>query len=502
MNRVILAVKNLVKRYPGVIALNDVSIDFYEGEVHALLGENGAGKSTLIKIIAGAVLADEGYVEIDGRKIEKMEPVVAKRHGVEVIYQEFNLMGTITVAENISLGIRDGKLVDFKKMAERANAVFDELGVEIDPMLKVNQLSTSQQQLVEIAKAVSKDAKIIIMDEPSAPLSVAEVKKLFEIIKKLQKKGVTIIYISHRLDEIMEISNRVSIMRDGHYIETRPTSEVSTKELVQLMVGRELSETYPVKKDVIGEPVLEVRGLSGDRNESTSFILHRGEILGVAGLVGAGRTELARLIYGADKKRGGEVLVHGKPVKISLPSDAIQHGIGLIPEDRKVEGCFLEKPIDWNVTISSVKKISTNHIVDRKKEKALAKKFIDLFAIKTPSVSQITKNLSGGNQQKVVLAKTLASNSEIIIFDEPTRGIDVGAKHEIYELMVRLAEEGKAILMITSDMPELLGMSDRIIVLAQGALVGELERTEFSQVKVLELASNIYKSRSYADGSN
>lgn len=496
MNRVILSVKNLVKRYPGVVALDDVSIDFLEGEVHALLGENGAGKSTLIKIIAGAVQADEGHVEICGSKIENLEPVVAKRSGVEVIYQEFNLMDTLTVAENISLGVKDGKLVDFKKMIERADAVFEELGVEIDPMLKVNQLSTSQQQLVEIAKAVSKDAKILIMDEPSAPLSVAEVRKLFEIIHKLKKKGVTIIYISHRLDEIMEISDRVSIMRDGRYIETRKITEISTSELVKLMVGRELSDTYPVKKHKVGETVLEVKEISGDGNKRTSFILRKGEILGVAGLVGAGRTELARLIYGADRKSGGEVMIHGKPVKIFLPSDAIRYGIGLIPEDRKNEGCFLEKPIDWNVTISSLKRLSSKSLVDKKKEKELAQKFIDLFAIKTPSVSQLTKNLSGGNQQKVVLAKTLASNSEIIIFDEPTRGIDVGAKHEIYELMVHLAEEGKSILMITSDMPELLGMSDRIIVMAQGELVGELDNNDFSQVKVLELASNINKNRS------
>lgn len=491
MREIVLATRNITKRYPGVVALNRFSIDFHKGEVHALLGENGAGKSTLIKIIAGAVQADDGTIEINGKSFRKLDPLHAKNNGIEVIYQEFNLVNSLSVAENICLGERHGKFVDPAWMAKKASDVFARMGVDIDPHALISELPTSRQQLVEIAKAVSKDAKILIMDEPSAPLSVSEVDKLFQIIKTLKESGVTVIYISHRMDEIFEISDRVTVMRDGLYVDTLETAKTDRKSLIQRMVGREISDTYPVKRCDIGEVALEINGLTGNGDADVSFRLHRGEILGLAGLIGAGRTELARMIYGADKSEYGEIIVKGQRVKIHLPSDAIRHGIGLIPEDRKQQGCFLEKPIAWNATIANLRKISWGILLDRKREKEQAEHYVGLFSIKTPSIQQLVKNLSGGNQQKVVLAKTLATNSDILIFDEPTRGIDVGAKQEIYELMVKLSSEGKAILMITSDMAELLGMSDRIIVLSGGRLTGELKKEEFSQVRVLELASNL-----------
>lgn len=489
MSDIVLSLKHITKRYPGVTALDDVSIDFKRGEVHALLGENGAGKSTLIKAIAGAVIPDEGEIVIDGQSFTKLDPLTAKNKGVEVIYQEFNLMGSLSAAENIGIGNQKGTLVNMKKMREDAKAVFDRMGVNVDPDAIVEKLPTAQQQLVEIAKAISTNAKILIMDEPSAPLSVAEVEKMFAIVRALKESGVTIIYISHRLDELFEISDRVTVMRDGKYIQTLETAKTDRQELINLMVGRELSETYPVKEAEIGDVILSVDKLCGNGDKDISFELRAGEILGIAGLVGAGRTELARLLAGADPVESGEIYVKGEKAQIRTPSDAIVYGIGLIPEDRKQQGVFLEKPVRWNVSIANLRNLMKGIIVDQKRERAQTEEFVDAFKIKTPSLDQMVKNLSGGNQQKVALAKTLATQSDVIIFDEPTRGIDVGAKQEIYQLMCQLAKQGKAIMMITSDMPELLGMSDRILVIANGRIAGELKKDEFSQVQVLRLAS-------------
>jgi ribose transport system ATP-binding protein len=381
--------------------------------------------------------------------------------------------------------------VDFKAMEERARLVFEDMGVEMDVTQLVRNIPTSHKQLVEIAKSISRNAKILIMDEPSAPLSVSEIDKMFDIIRRLKAKGVSIIYISHRLEEIFEIADRVTVLRDGKYIDTKTIKETNIKSLINLMVGRELSQTYPRKDIPLGEKVLEVRNFSGNGDTNISFDLYRGEILGLAGLIGAGRTELVRLIYGADKRDGGELFVDGKKVDIHLPGDALKYGIGLIPEDRKLQGCFLTKPVYWNCSIANIKALSKNLIIDGKKEMSLAQHYKEVLNIRTPSIEQITKNLSGGNQQKVVVAKTLAANSDILIFDEPTRGIDVGAKHEIYNLMIELAKQGKAILMITSEMPELLGMSDRILVLHEGKLAGAIDRAQFSQDRVLELASGL-----------
>lgn len=485
----ILSVKNITKRYPGVLALNNVSIDFEEGEVHALLGENGAGKSTLIKVMAGAVECDEGVVEIQGKEFLKLNPQIARDNGIEVIYQEYNLIPSLTVAENICLGSKGKGLVNYKYMNELANSIFQSFNININPNALVSELSPAHQQLVEIAKAVSKNSKIIIMDEPSAQLTASEVLDLYEIIRELKRKKVLVIYISHRMEEIFEVTDRVSVMRDGQYISTVQTKNTDRNKLIELMVGRELKESYPTRKAHSDEIVLEVKNLNGYSNTDVSFALKKGEILGFAGLVGAGRTELMRTIFGADKMLSGQIYKNGEKIKIKSPKQAIAHGIGLIPEDRKLQGCFLRSAIDWNISISCIKKYSKYGFINEEKVDTLSKNYAELLNIKTPSLKQTVANLSGGNQQKVVLAKVLASRSEIIVFDEPTRGIDVGTRQEIYYLMNRLVEEGKSIIMISSDMEELLGMSDRIIVIAEGKIAGELAKDEFSQTKILNMAS-------------
>lgn len=489
MSESILSLKNITKAYPGVLALNGVSVDFRPGEVHALLGENGAGKSTLIKIVAGAVQPDSGTIEVGGVPFNGLTPHTARAQGIEVIYQEFNLMPTLSAAENICLGERTGRFVDFKAMEAKAQALFDQFEVDIDPKALVRDLPTSRQQIVEIAKAVSKKARILIMDEPSAPLSMTEVEHLFKIIRRFREQGVTILYISHRIDELFAISDQVTILRDGRYVATKDTATTTRAELISLMVGRELRENYPVRTVVPGATVLELHNVTGNGDADISFGLRAGEVLGVAGLVGAGRTELAKVLFGAAKLESGEIRVNGKAVSIRSPRDAIRSGIGLIPENRKEEGCFLEMPISWNISFANLRRLSAGLLLRPRAEKALAVRFQDLLKIKTPGLEQRVKNLSGGNQQKVVLAKTLATDSRILIFDEPTRGIDVGARHEIYKLMGNLVEQGIAILMITSDMEELLGMSDRIAVIHEGRLAGLVEKPAFSQHLILELAS-------------
>ena len=487
----ILSVQGITKYYPGVTALDHVSIDFRKGEVHALCGENGAGKSTLIKAIAGALVPDEGTITIDGKEHKSLTPYGASQEGVAVIYQEFNLLESMSVKENICFGHYKGNLVDYKQMTADAKKILDEMDVKLDLEAKVRDLPSSQKQLVEIAKSISRNAKILIMDEPSAPLSVNETEKMFDIVRRLKAQGVTIIYISHRLEEIFEIADRVTVLRDGKFIGTKDVKDTTIKELISKMVGRELTGDYPARTKPVGETILSVKHLYGNGDEDISFDLHRGEILGLGGLVGAGRTELVRCIFGADPMESGEIEVNGKKVSIKSPQDAIRQGLGLIPEDRKLQGCFLLKTIKWNNSISNLKDLEKNHVIDEKKETEQAEKYQKVLNIRTPSILQMVKNLSGGNQQKVVLAKTLATNSEIVIFDEPTRGIDVGAKQEIYLLMRQMADEGKGILMITSDMPELLGMADRIIVLHDGRISGELKREEYTQDRVLELASGL-----------
>jgi ribose transport system ATP-binding protein len=492
MRDTILSVKDITKTYPGVVALNKVSLSFEKGEVHALLGENGAGKSTLIKVISGAIEPDQGSITIGDKQYTKLTPHLSKENGVEVIYQEFSLVEPLSVAQNVFLGATEGIMVDHDTLKNEAKKIFDDMNVNINPAVKVRELSPAKKQLVEIAKSISRNARILIMDEPSAPLSASEVETMFEIIGKLKSRGVTIIYISHRIEELFRISDRVTVMRDGCYVDTLNTKETNRKELIDLMVGRELKEYYPKRSATLSDVVLEVKNISGYADENISFTVRRGEILGVAGLVGSGRTELASIIFGAVPKDGGETWIEGKKREIRSPDKALEYGIGLIPEDRKNHGCILNASVRFNISLSTFNKVARFFIVDSKAQTDTARYYIEKFNIKTPSMEQQVRNLSGGNQQKVILAKTLAANTNILIFDEPTRGIDVGSKQEIYNLMIDLVNQGKTIIMISSDMEELMGMSDRLIVLYEGKYMGEIPKEEFDQRHVIEMASGYH----------
>ncbi len=486
-----LTLKNITKTYPGVVALDDVSFSVADGEVHALLGENGAGKSTLIKAIAGAIEPDSGIMDFDGKEYKKMTPASSREEGVAVIYQELNLCLPLTVAENIFLGRPQAKLYSQKQVNKLAQEIFDEYGFNLNPSTPVIALSPAQQQLVEICKGISNNARIMIMDEPTSALATTEVDLLFNVIRKLKQKGVTVIYISHRLDEVFEITDRITVLRDGKFVTTINTADTNRQELVKLMVGRELEQSHPTRSHALGDIALECRNLTGNSVENISFKLRKGEILGMAGLVGCGRTETAQLICGAARIESGEVLTNGRKVKIKSPSDAISAGIGLIPEDRKEQGCILFNSVLFNTTLICNKKYMKLGVLFGRKRKAVAEEYKDNLRIKVPSLQQMVVNLSGGNQQKVVVAKTMAADLDIIFFDEPTKGIDVGAKQEIYQLMNKMAAEGKAIVMISSDMEELLGMSDRILVLSEGRVAGELTKDRFTQENVLTLASGM-----------
>ncbi len=487
----ILSLKDIVKFFPGVVALKNVNLDFYPGEVHALVGENGAGKSTLIKAITGAHAPEEGTITVDGQTYKAMTPALSRQHGIECIYQEFNLIDVLTAAENVCYGEKMGRFVNQKAMNERASKIFEDFGVDIDPSVLVRDLTPGHMQIVEIAKAVSKNARILILDEPTAPLSIAEVDILMSIIRKLRDDGVALIYISHRLDEIFQISDKVSVLRDGEYIVTLNTKETNRAELIKYMVGREMTQTFPPRNAEIGEVAIELENLTGNGVKNISFKAHNGEILGLSGLVGAGRTEIMNVVFGAEKKQWGNIYVNGEKANIKNTNDAMhKYGIGMCPEDRKRYGCFLSETISWNIVYNVLRKISRGGVINSKKEKEIADYYGNAMRIKAPNLDK-TKvlTLSGGNQQKVVVGKALATEANIVIFDEPTRGVDVGAKYEIYELMNDLAEDGKCIIMVTSDMEELLGMSDRIVVFGERCLAGELEKSEFSQERVLDLAS-------------
>jgi ribose transport system ATP-binding protein len=488
-----LSLEHITKTYPGVVALDDVSLSFEPGEVHALMGENGAGKSTLIKIISGAIRPDSGTIHINGKSYPAMTPSLSAASKIAVIYQDIILVPSMSVAENIYLGRKFGTLFSRHTIEKKAAALFKEFGFSLNPKAEVGSLSPANQTLVEICKAISNDCQVMIMDEPTASLASEEVTLLFSIIRKLKAKGVTVIYISHRLDEVFQISDRISVLRDGKFIETLSTKDATRNELIRLMVGRELSETHPKRDFPIGETVLKVNDLTGNGDSHISFELHRGEILGIAGLVGSGRTEMAQLITGAAKIQSGTIEVKGKKVQIHSPSDAIAHGIGLIPEDRKEQGCIQHNSILFNTTLMCDRKYMKADVISSRKRKAIAEKYQKAIEIRTPSLRQEVFNLSGGNQQKVVVAKTMAADLDIIFFDEPTKGIDVLAKSEIYGLMNEMAKSGKAIVMISSDMEEVLGMSDRILVLCEGTVSGELKKEEFSQEKVLALASGLEK---------
>lgn len=489
----ILEIKHISKFYPGVVALKDVSLEVRRGEVHALIGENGAGKSTLIKTCSGAITPSEGELIVNGKTFQSMTPALSEQNGIGVIYQEFNLVGDLSVAENIFLGraIRKGIVVDQKAMERESKKILDSLQIDIAPHVLVKTLSVGYQQMVEIAKAVSQNASILIMDEPSAPLTSAEVENMFAIVEQLKENGVTIIYISHRLDEIFRLSDRITVLRDGQYVTTLTTKDTDKDELVRYMVGRELTEIYPARSEkcIQDEVIFEAVDVSGNGDYNISLKLHRGEVLGLGGLVGAGRTELAELIFGMKPKTGGKFIFNGKEISPRNPREAINYGIGLVPEDRKAKGALLGLSIRNNINMPIYPRISKGSVIDNKKEYEIADKYKKEITIKTPNLEQLVKNLSGGNQQKVILAKWLAADVDLLIFDEPTRGIDVGAKQEIYTIINTLVEQGKAVLMISSEMEELMGMSDRIIILSEGYVTGELQKADYDQETIMRLAS-------------
>lgn len=497
IDNVILSVKNISKDFPGVKALDNISFDVVKGHIHALVGENGAGKSTLIKILSGVYKASEGSVTFKGKDVSINSPLEAQKLGISVVHQELKLVGTLSVAENIFLGrpqvtgnSRFVSLVDWRKQYRKAKELLDKLNVVMDLNQTVNKLSVAQQQIVEICKALSFDSDLIIMDEPSATLTDKELDVLFNILEMLKDRGVTIIYISHRIEEIFKITDRVTVLRDGQQIGTCDISEVDRKSLISMMVGRELENEYPKQKVPIGDVLLEVKNLNRSKVlHNINFSLRKGEILGIAGLVGAGRTELARAIFGADKDVTGDIYINGNKVEIKSVNDAIFRKIALVPEDRKQQGLVLGMKIKENISLVGINKILKGFLLSKEKEKQLAKDFIEKLRIATPDEEREVKYLSGGNQQKVVLAKWLTVDSDIIIFDEPTRGIDVGAKAEIYKLLNKLVAEGKGVIMISSELPEILGMCDRILVMHDGKITGEVKSESANQETIMEFAT-------------
>ncbi len=489
-----LEMRHITKTYPGVRALEDVSFDLRPGEVHAMVGENGAGKSTLMKILAGAQPMDSGEILINGSPVHIDSPQKAMDLGVSIIYQEFNLVPYLNAAENIFLG-REPRaflpgFVDFGTMYREAQKIIDRLGVHVNVRTPVNRLSIAQQQMVEIGKATSRESKIIVMDEPSATLTDHELRSLFTLILQLRAEGHSIVYISHRMEEIFEICDRVTILRDGHWVATDDIKNLKREDIIKLMVGRELKQMIPKEPAEIGEPALRVINLNRKGLlKNINITVHKGEVLGIAGLVGAGRTELARCIFGADPFDSGQIELFGKPVKVRSPQDAIKMGIGLVTEDRKAQGLVLGMVVRENITLANLPEISTFNFIQGGREREVSRKYVSDLQVKTPSIEQTVQNLSGGNQQKVVLAKWLFTDSKVLIFDEPTRGIDVGAKTEIYMLMNKLAKQGVAIIMISSELPEIMGMSDRIAVMHEGEIAGELNREEATQEKIMHLAT-------------
>jgi ABC-type sugar transport system ATPase subunit len=488
----LLEMRVIVKSFPGVQALCGVNLTLQSGEVLALLGENGAGKSTLIKVLGGAHRADAGAITINGRETLFQSPQDSRRAGVAVIYQEFNLVPGLTACENIFLGqeVTRAGFVAQKQERQRAAELFKRLGVTIDLDAPCRRLTTAQQQLVEIAKALAFEARIIVMDEPSAALTAHEVARLFDIIRDLKSQGIAIIYISHRLDEVFTIADRVTVLRDGRNVGERAINQITRSEMIELMVGRELKDEFPSRGVSIGAPRLEVTGLRRGRAvRDVSFKVRRGEILALTGLVGAGRTETVRLIFGADPREAGEIRLDGNVLAIGSPQDAISAGIGLLTEDRKLQGLVLGHAVRENFGLPNLNRLSRRGFVQLRREREDFGGYVALLKIKVPNQEQRAGNLSGGNQQKVVLAKWLARNCEVLIFDEPTRGIDVGAKYEIYLLMNELAAQGKSIVMISSELPEVLGMADRILVMHEGRVTGEiLDARRATQEQIMQLA--------------
>lgn len=492
MSNVLLEMKNIHKRFPGVYALKGAQLLIRKGEVHGLLGENGAGKSTLMKILGGVQGQDEGEIFVEGTNYGTITPDKAKEIGIGFVHQELNLSESLTVAENIYMGRLPYKnnllkIIDFNKLYSDTEKILNKLNVDINPRDLVEKLPTAKKQMIEIAKAISLDAKVIIFDEPSTSLSEKDVENLFKVIKALKAEGVAIIYISHRLKEVFEICDRTTVLRDGTYINECEMKGIDEKQLINMMVGRDITELFPKQIFEPKEYVLEAENLSDYNNKvkNVSFKARRGEILGIAGLVGAGRTELMRLVFGADPIKNGKIRINGKDIKINSPMDAIKNGICLLTEDRKNQGLSLQMSVVDNITLTNLRSFRLNH----KELKDIGERFRNAIQIKVANIDVMAGTLSGGNQQKVVLAKWLNSDSEVFIFDEPTKGIDVGTKAEIYEIMNDLVRRGKIVIIISSELPELLGMSDRIYVMCEGRVTGELKREEATQEEIMKLAT-------------
>ena len=496
MENSLVLMKGIDKSFPGVHALDHCEFELHDGEVHALVGENGAGKSTLMKILAGVYSKDDGVILFKGQEVEIPTPRAAQDLGISMIHQELNLMGHLTVAQNIFIGreprTRVRFVLDEKAINKQAKDLLDIIHLDLDPRTKVSNLSIAKQQMVEITKALSFNSAVLIMDEPTAALTESEIEELFSIIRKLREQGVGIVYISHRLEELKVISDRITVMRDGHYIDTVLTEETTRDEIISMMVGRIIYETAPeIPENANMEHILEVKDINRSNVlQDISFDLNKGEILGFAGLMGAGRTEVARAVFGADPIDSGEIFIHGTKVQIKSPGDAVAHGIGYLSEDRKRYGLSLKQDVETNVVMASYDKfLGLVGWVKTKETSSTAEKYVNALAIKTPSIKQLVKNLSGGNQQKVVIGKWLTADTEILIFDEPTRGIDVGAKSEIYKLLNDLAAQGKSIIMISSELPEILRMSHRIVVMCEGRITGVLSAEEADQETIMQLAT-------------
>ncbi|MDE6889098.1 MAG: sugar ABC transporter ATP-binding protein [Eubacterium sp.] len=494
MGDIILKMNGIDKSFPGVHALDHVDLEVRKGEVLALMGENGAGKSTLMKVLTGIYKKDEGSIVYEGKEVEFTNPKDAQEAGIVIVHQELNMMNHLTVAQNIFIGreAMSGKLINDKKMNEEAEKLFEKLNIKIDPTEKMGNLTVGKQQMCEIAKAISHDAKVIVFDEPSAALTEAEIEELFKIIRDLREKQLGIVYISHRMDEIKVITDRVTVMRDGGYVGTLITKECTKDDIINMMVGRVIYEDPKTQSNVSKDApvVLKVEHLNaGKMVRDVSFELHKGEILGFSGLMGAGRTETARALFGADPMDSGDIYVNGKKVTIKSPMDAVKCGIGYLSEDRKRYGIVVQKSVAENSTMVDLDNYVSGIFINKKKENEVALKYVKSLKTKTPSVDQLVVNLSGGNQQKVVIAKWLIRNCDILIFDEPTRGIDVGAKSEIYHLMNELAAQGKSIIMISSEMTEILRMSDRIVVMCEGRKTGELDIAGATQEIIMHAAT-------------
>jgi rhamnose transport system ATP-binding protein len=487
---------NISKSFPGVQALSDVSFDVYPGEVHALVGENGAGKSTLIKIVAGVYQPNGGAIRFDGQSAQILNPHHAQQMGVAAIYQESSLYNELSVAENVFMGRHPTSgglgMVDWDAMFRESDEVLGRLGVKMDVHAKAGGLSTANRQRVEMAKALSQNAKVLIMDEPTASLAQHDVEALFSTVRILREHGVGIIYISHRLEEVFEIADRVTVLRDGHLVDTKLVSEVNQGQLVSMMVGRTLDTLFPKEEAEIGEPILRVKNLScKGLVADASFEVRRGEILGLAGLVGAGRSELAQVLFGIYPAESGTVEINGRRVSIRSPRQAMAVGLAYVPEDRQRQGLVLPMTVRDNITMAILETLTRFGFISYNAEEKVAKNYVERLQIRTPALSQLAMNLSGGNQQKIVVSKWLAGKPKVLILDEPTRGIDVGAKAEIHRLMSQLAQQGLGIVMISSELPEILGMSDRILVVRKNTIAGEYTRAEATQEKIITTAMGL-----------